>query len=138
MGNRIQTVAGIIFALAFVAILAMMNTTVIDIGESVNGQLSRTYETTELQELKAFDDTTVTGATVISTIKNYDSLYTYDMTIKVKTGSTTTTYGANGTYKKYTTTNASDAKYINPAKSYKATLESNANGVYTTISFVQQ
>lgn len=137
MGNRIQTVAGIIFALAFVAILSMMNTTVVDIGESVNGQLSRTYKTTELQELKAFDDTTVTGATVISTIKNHDSLYTYDMTIEVETGSTTTTYGAGG-YDKYTATNASDAKYINPAKSYKAELIQNENDVYTTIKFVEQ
>lgn len=138
MGERIQHSALIIFALAFIAILAMMNGTVRDIGGSVNGQLTRTYAATEMHELQAFDDTKVTGTTVISAIKNYNSLYSYDMGIAVTTSRGTYTYGAGGTYDSYDVTNSGDSRYINPTKSFSAALVENGNGVITGIEFVEQ
>lgn len=138
MGERIQHSALIIFALAFIAILAMMNGTVRDIGSSVNGQLTRTYAATEMHELQAFDDTKVTGTTVISAIKNYNSLYSYDMGISVTTSRGTYTYGAGGAYGSYDVTNSGDSRYINPTKSFSASLAENANGVITGIEFTEQ
>ena len=63
MGNRIQSIAGTIFALAFIAVMAMIQMNVLGIGNNINDQLARTNIATEMHELAAFDDTTVTGAT---------------------------------------------------------------------------
>lgn len=139
MGSRIQSIAATCFALMFVALMALMQTNVLSIGNNVNDQLHRTNVNTEIHELAAFDDTTVTGATVISAIKNYQTLYRYDMTIVVKTKANAagTSYGAGQANPDYTVTSPSNARYINPTKSFTATLKPNANGVLTTIEFVE-
>lgn len=127
MGQRIEHIAGIVFALMFIAILALMNSNVIGIGNSVNDQLSRTYEATEMRELASFDDTKVTGSTVISAIKNYDNLYHYDMEIYVDGES----YGAAAGARDY----AYASTHIDPTASFSAALEANANGVTNAIWF---
>lgn len=124
MSERIQEIAGIIFALAFVAILAMISTGVIDMGTSVNNRLSRSYADTEAYELQAFDDVKVTGSTVISAVNNRDNLYTIPLTITLNGNeitSTSTSYGA--------------ANYVNSGASYNASLLVNANGVVYGIAF---
>lgn len=130
MGERIQHVAGIVFALMFVAILAMMNANVLGIGSSVNDRLARTYGMTEMHELQAFDETTVTGSTVISAIKNYDTLYDYNMVITVDG----TNYGdTNAGYRSY----AEAVRNISPTNSYTAELVTNSNGMTTGINFTR-
>lgn len=130
MGERIQHVAGIVFALMFVALLAMINSNVLGIGNSVNDRLERTYGTTEMHELLAFDDTRVTGSTVISAIKNYDSLYEYDMVINVEGDE----YGDSDMgYHDYNYARS----HISPADSYTAELDTNANGMTTGITFTK-
>lgn len=141
MAERIQHIAGIIFALAFVALLALLNTNAINIGQNVNRQLSRTSTASETYELQAFDGTTVTGATVISAIKNYDALTAYDMAISVvtKSGSVsvTTTYGAGGTYVKYDPTSQPANTRITPTKSFRAELVENINGILNGVKFTE-
>ena len=124
MSERIQEIAGIIFALAFVAILAMISTGVIDMGTSVNNRLSRSYADTEAYELQAFDNVKVTGSTVISAVNNRDNLYTIPLTITLNGNeitSTSTSYGA--------------VNYVNSGASYNASLLVNANGVVYGIAF---
>lgn len=127
MGQRIEHIAGIVFAMMFIAILALMNSNVLGIGNSVNAQLSRTYEATEMRELASFDNTTVTGSTAISAIKNYDNLYNYNMAIYVDG----TPYGAATGAKDY----AYASTHIDPAASFNAVLDVNSNGVTTGIRF---
>ena len=127
MGERIQHIAGIVMALAFIALLAMMNSSVLSIGTSVNDRLNRTSGMTEMHELQAFNDTRVTGTTVISAIKNYDNLYNYDMEIYVDGNP----YGAADGAKNYSWA----ATHINPTASFEAKLNVNANGVTSGITF---
>lgn len=121
MGERIQHIAGIVFALMFIAILAMINSSVLDIGGSVNDRLVRTYGVTEMHELQAFDDTTVTGATVRSAINNADVLYDYELEVWVDG----TQYGDGH----------ADPSSIRPDAMYEASLDINANGMTTGIRF---
>lgn len=127
MGQRIQHIAEVVFALMFIAIIALMNSNVLGIGNSVNAQLSRTYEATEMRELASFDNTMVTGSTVISAVKNYDNLYNYDMAIYVDG----TPYGAAAGAKDYSYAST----HIDPTSSFNASLEANSNGVTTGIRF---
>ena len=132
MSNRLQTIAEIIFALAFIAVLALISSGVLSFGQNVNQQISRTNAVTEMRELRAFDDTSVTGATVISAIRNYDSIYNYALTITVTNPSGTKTYGAGGTAAYDVSSN-----FINPTDSYKATLNYNTNDVVTGVVFTK-
>ncbi len=125
MSNRLQSIAEIVFALAFIAILSMIASGVFKFGGNVNEQIQRTNAATELHELRAFDGTTVTGETVISAIRNHNTLYSYDLTITVGG----TNYGAGGTTFDIT------SGAVNPAAAYSATLDTNGNGVVTGITF---
>lgn len=141
MAHRIQEVVSVIFALAFVSLLAMMNGNVIVIGQNVNRQLNRTSVAAESYELQAFNDTNVTGATVISAIKNFDALTNYELCIEVTTKNSgaaiTTTYGAGGTYRQYSPAAQPSNTRITPTKSFHATIAENINGVLTAIEFTE-
>ena len=130
MSNRIQTIAEIIFALTFIAILALLSSGVLSFGQNVNNQISRTNAVTEMHELRAFDNTAVTGATVISAIRNYDSIYNYSLTITVSNSAGTKVYGTGGIESYDASTG-----FINPADSYRASLVYNSNDVVTGVLF---
>lgn len=125
MGNRIQTMASIIFALFFVAILAQMNTSVLKFGADMNGKVNNTLTVSENYELDAFDNTQVTGDTVISAIHNRETLCS-NRPIEIS---------ING----YVITGNDDAAInsISPSRVYTATLMRNANDVVQTIDFVE-
>ena len=132
MADRIQQVVGIIFALAFVAILAMINTNVLNFGQSINNQRQRTNMKAETYELQAFNETKVTGATVISTINNYKTLTEYELKIEViNIGDDEPTVFGVGGYQSY----GSSGYTINPIHSYNARLRENVNGVQNIIYF---
>ena len=124
MGDRIQHIAGIIFALAFIAVLAMINVNVVGIGVDVNNKLSRSYADTEAYELQAFDQTKVTGSTVISAVNNRDNLYTTPLEVRL-----------NGTTVTSVSTTPGAANYVNSAASYNASLLVNSNGIVYGIAF---
>lgn len=139
MADRIQQIVGIIFALAFVAILAMINTNVLNFGQSINNQLQRTNMKAETYELEAFNGTTVTGATVISTINNYKTLTEYELKIEVTNiGETAPTIFGVGGHSSYKAYKAENPEYsISPISSYDADLKTNDNGLQNTIVFIQ-
>lgn len=124
MGDRIQQIAGIIFSLAFIAILAMINTSVLGFGANVNDRLTRSYAATEAYELEVFDDQKVTGSTVISAVNNRENLYTAPLVIQL-----------NGAEVTSTSTTPGAANYVNSGASYTAELLENANGVIYGIAF---
>ena len=124
MGERIQQVAGIIFALAFIAILAMINTNILGFGTSVNDKLARSYADTEAYELQAFDDTRFTGSTVISAVNNRENLYTTPLEIHL-----------NGTVVTSVSTTPGSANYVNSAGAYTAQLLVNTNDIVYGIEF---
>lgn len=124
MGDRIQQIAGIIFSLAFIAILAMINTSVLGFGTNVNDRLTRSYAATEAYELEVFDDQKVTGSTVISAVNNRENLYTAPLVIQLNGAEVTSTSTTPGT-----------ANYVNSGASYTAELLENANGVIYGIAF---
>ncbi len=132
MSNRLQSIAEIIFALAFIAILSLIASGVFRFGGNVNEQIARTNAATELRELRAFDETTVTGETVLSAIRNHNSLYDYDLEINVVDGGSAN-YGAGGV----PYVHGSSSPSISPASAYTAVLDKNSNGVVTGITFTK-
>ena len=123
MEHRIQVIAGIIFSLVFVGILSTMNTTVLRFGTDVNRKVGNTVAVSENYELRAFDDTRVSGDTVISAINNRDTLGS-----NVRLDIQVDGVGVTGTY-------AESGLSINPNTVYAATLLRNDNDVIQTISF---
>lgn len=83
MSERIQWVASIIFALAFVALLSVMNMDVLHYGANVNNRVNNQIAVSESYELQNFDGTVVTGDTVRSAIKNQDTMYTSKLEIRI-------------------------------------------------------
>lgn len=132
MGDRIQKIAGIIFALAFVGILAMMNQQVMLFGSDVNQQVHNTSTVSVDYELEPFNGTVVSGDTVISAIKNRNSLTSSNLSIQVENDEGVITYsdeaGDETSYDK------SRFEIVITDK-YTAELAANANGVVTQIVF---
>ena len=123
VSSRIQTIAGIIFSLVFIAVLATMNSSVLQFGSNVNRRVSNTVSVSQHYELDVFDGTQVTGDTVISAINNKDTL-TSGLQLNIIVDGTTVT----GTY-------ADSGLTINPNTVYNATLQRNLNDVITAVSF---
>lgn len=122
MSERIQWVASIIFALAFVALMSVMNMDVLHYGANVNNRVNNQIAVSESYELQNFDGTTVTGDTVKSAIKNQDTLYTSNLEIVVD--GTTYPVGSN-------------TDSISLSSKYTATLVRNGNDIITGVEFTR-
>lgn len=136
MGSRVQKIAFLIFALMFVAIMAVLNTSILTLGTSSNEQLTSVVASDD-SPLSVYDDTTVYGATVIQAAKAPDNVTSTPLEIIVKTSSNT----SGATYKGDTTyniTDASNADYINRSAKFHSTVQYNDNGVASSITFEQE
>jgi hypothetical protein len=70
MDRKIMTIVSIVFALVFVLMLAMLFNIVSSTGNEATDTFGSTRDSIVYNEVKQFDDTEVSGATVISTINN--------------------------------------------------------------------
>lgn len=144
MGSRIQKIAFIIFALLFVAIMAVMNSTVLNLGTNGNKQLSTTLQTSDTASLEVYNDATVAGSTVLSAAKNPSSISSTNLIIGVVTRADTSGHKYDTTADDYSTTSsyASVIKndqnaIINSGSQFKSHLVYNTNGVVSGIYFIQ-
>lgn len=139
MGSRIQKIAFIIFALLFVAIMAVMNSTVLNLGTNGNKQLSTTLQTSDTASLEVYNDAVVSGSTVLSAAKNPSSVSSTNLKIGVltKAASDMKVYIANASDEenKYSADDSDNA--INAGSQFHSYLCYNDNGVVTGIAFVQ-
>ena len=134
MGSRVQKIAFLVFALTFVAIMAVLNTSINTLGTSANEQLTSIVASDDAS-LSVYDDSTVYGATVINCAKNPDAICANALTITVTTGSGTATYKSDVPYN---VTEPSDGNFINRNAKFHSTLVPNDNGVITGITLVQE
>lgn len=143
MGSRIQKIAFIIFALLFVAIMAVMNSTVLNLGTNGNKQLSTTLQTSDTASLEVYNDATVAGSTVLSAAKNPSSVSSTALKIGVLTKAAASDSAGMKVYisnadsddNKYSTSDSSNT--INAGAQFHSYLCYNDNGVVTGIAFVQ-
>ncbi len=136
MGSRIQHIAFIVFALLFVAIIAVINTGILNMGTNANKTLSTTVQTSNSSTLELYNNTTIAGDTVANAAKNPDSLANTSMKVFVvtKSSNTQSTYDNSHKYKAQST----DSAYINSSAQFQSYLCENDNGVVSGILFVQE
>lgn len=139
MGGRVQKIAFIIFALLFVAIMAVLNTSVLNMATSSNKTLTTTVTTSDSSSLNVYDNTSVYGSTVQECAKKPDSIVSSSLSVLVcTTGSEEsegyTAYTGDNTYNQ---NNAGEADYINPNSMFNSNLLTNSNGVTVGILFYQ-
>ena len=134
MGSRVQKIAFLIFALMFVAIMAVLNTTVLTMGTSANSQLTTTVSSDD-SALSIYDQGNVYGTSVITAAKDPDKVASTEMSIYVITRADTDgqAYTAEEAYP----SDNKDAD-INKNSKFDSYLCNNENGVTTGILFVQQ
>ncbi|WXR61384.1 hypothetical protein WG909_13930 [Peptostreptococcaceae bacterium AGR-M142] len=143
MNKKILIVATLVFALAFVAVLAVMNSGLLSTASNANKKLSNTLSMTSDYELETYNGTTVTGDTVISAIKNAKTLSSntkLEIEVKTKEGATDK-YGfvdGKDDFTDYTETDSRDNDFINPTANFEASLTKNDNDIITGIEFVQE
>lgn len=135
MGSRIQHIAFIVFALLFVAIIAVINTGILNMGTNANKTLSTTVQTSNSSTLELYNNTSIAGDTVANAAKNPDSLANTSMAVFVVTNAHTTpeVYTNKNKYK----AQSSDPLYINSSAQFQSYLCENSNGVVAGILFVQ-
>ena len=124
----------------FIAIMAVLNTSILTIGTSANDQLT-TVVASDDSTLSIYDDTTVYGATVINCAKAPNDVTSTPVNVKVITGDgTEVTYGTldGADSEKYEVTDASAAGYINRGAKFHATTTPNENGIVNLITFTQE
>lgn len=142
MNKKIITIAGIVFALIFVVLLAVMMGTITNKANSANTKLVDTLEMTDNSSLDSYaTGTIVKGESVVSAIKNVKSIGgNYKLTITVTTKSNTASYGyvSSSTITPYNQSDSTKPDYINPSASFVVTQNKNSNQVITGLTFVQQ
>ena len=132
MGSRIQHIAFIVFALLFVAIIAVINT----------GILSTTVQTSNSSTMELYNNTKISGDTVAAAAKNPNSLANTSMTIYVVTKAknalpTKAGEGLYGNDNKYQA-KSGDPNYINSSAQFDSYLLQNDNGVTSGVLFIQE
>lgn len=157
MNKKIITIAGIVFALIFVVLLAVMMGTITTKANSANSKLVDTLEMTDNTSLSIYDGTTVKGESVTNAIKNVKQIGSgMKLEIKVTTGKGVTDYYGytnnakdenlsedeekidfNITPRTSTPSETTSDYYINPSANFKATLDTNDNDVVKGIKFEQ-
>lgn len=136
MGGRVQKIAFIIFALLFVAIMAVLNTSVLNMATSSNKTLTTTVTTSDSSSLNVYDNTSVYGSTVQDCAKKPDGIISSSLYVFVRTAGGTG-YTCYATGNEYNNNNAGDANYINPNSMFHSNLITNSNGVTCGILFYQ-
>lgn len=141
MGGRVQKIAFIIFALLFVAIMAVLNTSVLNMATSSNKTLTTTVTTSDSSSLNVYDNTSVYGSTVQECAKKPDSIVSSSLSVLVCTTGNAGTggdgyiaYTGDSTYNE---NNAGNSAYINPNSMFNSNLLTNSNGVTVGILFYQ-
>lgn len=142
MGSRIQHIAFIVFALLFVAIIAVINTGILNMGTNANKTLSTTVQTSNSSTMELYNNTKISGDTVASAAKNPNSLANTAMKIYVVTKSRNSlpTEGNHGLYDnehKYQA-KSGDKDYINSSAQFDSYLLQNDNGVTSGVLFIQE
>lgn len=143
MNKKIITIAGIVFALIFVVLLAVMMGTITNKANSANTKLVDTLEMTDNTSLETYaDESIVKGESVVSAIKNVKSIggnLKLKITVITKAG-VTESYGYvdEGGIKHYNQSNSAKKDYINPSASFVCNQDTNKNGVVTELIFTQQ
>ena len=125
MSERIQWTVGMLFALAFIAIVSVMSKDVVRYGNAVNNRVNNQVVAAENYELQSFNDVIVTGDTVRSAIKNQETFS--NTNLKIVVDGTEYAAGAN-------------TDSIGLATKYKASLafDSPDPDIVTGINFVRQ
>lgn len=136
MGSRVQKIAFLIFALMFVAIMAILNTSILTLGTSANGQLTTTVSSDD-SALSIYDNNSVYGSSVINCAKDPGGVGDTILNVFVLTNDNSgkTCYTEST---KYANPASTDANYINRTAKFQSYLCYNANGVCTGVCFIQQ
>ena len=143
MGGRVQKIAFIIFALLFVAIMAVLNTSVLNMATSSNKTLTTTVTTSDSSSLNVYDNTSVYGSTVQECAKKPNSIVSSSLSVLVCTTGSMDDSSGSGGYVAYTgdnpynENNAGNPAYINPNSMFNSNLLTNSNGVTVGILFYQ-
>lgn len=135
MGERVQKIAFLVFALAFVAIMAVLNTSILTLGTSANGQLTSTISSND-SALAIYDQGSVYGSSVSSCAKDPGKVCATEMNVFVITCADTAgaKYDVNNKY----TAAVNEDQRINSAAKFESHLCYNTNQVCTGILFIQE
>lgn len=164
MDHKIVTIAGIVFSMVFIMIMASIFFVAQDYGESTHNEMLNTKQRAVAAELESYNERIVSGDTVISTINKMkettDGLklsYGVCVTSPSEEGNWqwygygglkySSESGASGyytgtqstvtSYKLYDTTiKPGTDGYVSPTKEFKAHLISNTNGIIVGIVFI--
>lgn len=130
--NFIKIATAVILGLAVVGFLVYLFTMGQGITRETGQEMAGISKSLTMAKYQQYDNATVSGAQVISCIRNYSS----KLTITVKNGAgTTKTY--NSSNPDYNITDPSNAAYINPTGEFKSTLVIDDNDSVTGITFEQ-
>lgn len=141
MGSRVQKIAFLIFALMFVAIMAILNTSILTLGSSANSQLTATV-TSDDSSLSIYDQNSVYGSSVINCAKDPTAVGSTIQTVIVFTNDDSTgfaytdakPYAADKHGSGYDTATG----LVNNTAKFDSYLCYNDNNICTGVLFVQQ
>lgn len=165
LDKKILAIAGIVFALVFVILMSLIFMNVINFGEVANNSIERITQVTEEANLEQYNETVVSGDTIIATInKVKETRNGIKMSYAVCNGapnsaSSWTKYGyckleysaSEGAEKKYTTigtgvteyktydltlTSSDSNKYISPVQEYTSHIITSTNGMIVGVVFI--
>jgi hypothetical protein len=129
----IKIAAAVLMGLAVVGFLIYLFTIGQGITKGTDQELMGIQKSLTRAKFEQFENTSVSGAQVVSCIRNNAA----KLTVKVTNGAgTTKTY--NSTNPDYTITDPSNTAYINPTGEFTSTLVVDANKTVTGITFVQK
>lgn len=145
MNKKILTVAGIIFALVFILLLAIMFGNISTKTSDSTNKMVDTFNATDNTNSDAYaEGANYKGSEVIALIQNIDAITgSSNTTVKVKQSSndnsSTVTYSSTNRYDGKASRDKSSNSYINPSSNYNLTkITTRANGTISEYEFTRQ
>ena len=147
MGERLEKIALIVFALMAVAVFAIMSVTIVTKAISANEEITRTITSSD-SALAVYDGSSIYGASVLDAAKNpgkigstVTDVYVLTSAQKVLPANVTAKKAAAQVYKETTAYNAGtveDVDKVNNSAVFDSYLCYNSNGICIGVLFVQQ
>jgi hypothetical protein len=135
--NNVTTIiklgAAVLITVAAIAIAIALFGQGADITKNSESDIKGISQVIASKKYDAYNSTEVSGSSVVNAVRMYGETNELNVSVDTLMAAAVAYTSTN----KYAVTNSGDEKYINPVGTFKSTLTTNANGIVTAISFVQ-
>jgi hypothetical protein len=142
MDTKIKIVAGILFAVVFILLLAILFSNIVRNTTESTDKVSESFNSTaHINSDEYVDGATYRGSEVVALIQNATSITgdsTTTVTVKMSSSVAGTVYSTTNRYTAKISKDKSNAQYIDPSATFTLAVTKRANGTVSDYTFTKK